>query len=177
MREPPRRAWGADGEGTGRPHDVELDVGLMVRDASRSWIGPTPVALQARWAAAGTRVERQPRFSPALKQAAVVVGFTVAVFGSTTLVATVTAPGASVASVVNLVAHVLTGGAEPPAGEVPVTPSPSDGHGLVPAASGGAPSTAPASRSREIPGASDRWDHRGVPASPRPASSPALPHE
>jgi hypothetical protein len=155
------------------------DIRALVERGSSTWVGPSPSARQARWAADG----RPHRWMSAGLAAA---GFGIAAFltGSLTLFATSQSPNGAAASVVRLVSHVFT---TPPAPVTPV-PSPPTSAPPAPAAAptptGARPATARPAQpgSRPSPEPSDGPGHYPSPspspsgtAGPTPSPSPSRP--
>jgi hypothetical protein len=147
--------------------DDDEDIRTLVERGSSTWVGPSPSAGQARWAAD----ERPRRLMSAGLAAA---GFGIAAFlaGSLALVATSQSPNGAAATVVRLVSHVFT---TPPA---PVTPVPSPPASVPPAPAaaptptGARPATARPARQSPVPSDSGSGYHRPSP-SPLPSGGPS----
>jgi hypothetical protein len=134
--------------------DDDLDIGWMVRDASFTWIGPSPRVGQSRWGGAA-RARRQ--VGRALKLTAAGVAFTAVAFVSLVLAAVTVTPGATMAPVgklTNGMSHVLAHGAVASPSQAPAIPASVPSPRSAPPRPGTAPLTGPPSTSKRGPGAS-----------------------
>jgi hypothetical protein len=135
--------------------DDDFDIGHLVRTGSSAWTGPSPFARQSRWASAARPGQQLAR---ALKLTATGLIFTALVFASVMVVAT-EATSVGHPTVMDMMSHVFTGGAQQSPSEVPVPPDTASPAILRPAGLPYGSST---------PSPKQSWDERRTPEpSPR----------
>jgi hypothetical protein len=141
--------------------DDDLDIGWMVRDASFTWIGPSPRVGQSRWGGAA-RARRQ--VGRALKLTAAGVAFTAVAFVSLVLAAVTVTPGDTmtpVGKLTNGMSHVFAHGAVASPSQAPAVPASAQSPSTAAPRPGAVPVTGQPSPSR-----------RGPAASPSPRATP-----
>jgi hypothetical protein len=153
----------------GRFDDDDLDIGWMVRDASSSWIGPSPRAAQSRWAGGAQPLRQVGR---AVKVSAAAVAFAAVIFVSVVFAAIAVTPGATgtpMTKLTNGVSHVFAGGAVASPSQPPAIPAAAQSPTAVGPRPGTAPSTGSSPLSKRGPGPAPSPTSRPT---PRPSGSP-----
>jgi hypothetical protein len=141
--------------------DDDLDIGWMVRDASSTWIGPSPRAGQSRWSGGAQPLRQVGR---AVKVSGAALAFTAIIFVSVIFAAVAVAPGATgtpMTKLTNGVSHVFAGGAVASPSQAPAIPASTQS----PTAVGPRPGTAPSTGSSPL-------SKRGPGSGPSPTSGP-----
>jgi hypothetical protein len=147
--------------------DDDLDIGWMVRDASSTWIGPSPRASQSRWAGGAQPLRQVGR---AVKVSGVAVAFTAIIFLSVVFAAVAVTPGDTgtpMTKLTNGVSHVFAGGAAASPSQAPAIPASAQSPTGVTPRPGTAPLTGPSSLAKRSPTPAPT-----LRPTPRPSGSP-----